>query len=782
MHKLFEDISTTVDELAQKSVEELLLLVGDDADGCKAEALDRVLAIGLDAIYPILDMAVRNDDNADLRNGAMEVLVRFGQQAVPRLVSLLRDGNEEVRNFSAVMLGDIGSREPVSELVRALRDPEENVRHAAAEALGKIGDRAALVPLIDLLDEDFWQQFPAIVGIGSMRDRRGLPYLIRFLDHELLAQPAVEAIGKIGDPRALPILGGLISHPSCAIVPVLARAIYEILVTSGADGGNYHRDHEDCSLRQVITPEGVENLKREMRAEAPAEQLSAVVSLLGWLGELSSFPLMIRLLGENEYHDVVKDALVCLGPGVIDSLVKLLADDRERVRTVALSVLGELGWHGDATLLRPLLESKNIATLQGVLSFLKGKGEAVYFPDLERLLANGPVELHMVVLEILATYPEQLVMPLIKTLAVAEPSRRQAAAVLIGLRGKRECAGYLKSLLTDQDVMVRLAAVHAAAKMGGELVPDLAAALVNQDADVRDAAILALAELKETSRLPEILALLGNREETDLAVVAAARSMGSPQTALPLCDYLRKGAVARRVEYALIEAVGALKCRSREEVRLVASYLNHKDPDFRRLALHGVASMQGDGALTLIEGALSDPHWSVRVEALEVLGVIGAEQAIPRMVAALSDPDLLVKKKAVRVLGMLRSPKVVSPLIGQLVDPEIGNFAAEALLKQGRQALPWLLRVTTGSYPFELKERVIYLLGELGEAKSIATLLELLDDANPAIRLAAIDSLILCLDDKPLKKLSRLKELDTDERVQVKADLALKTLTMDRLV
>lgn len=161
------------DGLAEKSVEELLLLVADGAQGCKQKAIERVLSLGLDAVAPSLERAVRDDDHADLRNGAMEVLVAFGGLAVPKLVQLLKDDNEEVRNFSTVMLGDIGSPTAVEPLSEALRDPEANVRHGAAEALGKIGDCRAVGPLREMIRSDFWDSFYATSALSALAGESG---------------------------------------------------------------------------------------------------------------------------------------------------------------------------------------------------------------------------------------------------------------------------------------------------------------------------------------------------------------------------------------------------------------------------------------------------------------------------------------------------------------------------------------------------------------------------------------------------------------------------------
>ena len=184
------------------TVEQLLLLVGDEDLGCKPAALERLLALGLATNMPIYERAIRDDEHADLRNGAMEVMIRFGREAVPKLLELLRDDNEEIRNFSTIMLGEIGSREAIVPLIQTLRDTDVNVRHGAAEALGKIGDRAALVPLLELLKEDFWQQYPAIAAIAATKDNRAVPHLLKLLGNDLLAE-AVSFLQFLASSRLL---------------------------------------------------------------------------------------------------------------------------------------------------------------------------------------------------------------------------------------------------------------------------------------------------------------------------------------------------------------------------------------------------------------------------------------------------------------------------------------------------------------------------------------------------------------------------------------------------
>jgi HEAT repeat protein len=59
-------------------------------------------------------------------------------------------------------------------------------------------------------------------------------------------------------------------------------------------------------------------------------------------------------------------------------------------------------------------------------------------------------------------------------------------------------------------------------------------------------------------------------------------------------------------------------------------------------------------------------------------------------------------------------------------------------------------------------------------------LLALLHDESPAIRLAAIDALVYCFDSALLKELAQLRKADSSGEVRSRAELALRTLTMEK--
>lgn len=268
-----------------REIESLLLFISNADPLFRPQAIALVLRRGMECIAPVLDRAVRNDADADIRNAAMEVLVAFGEAAVPRLVELLGDANEEVRNFSTVMLGDIGSRTAVDPLISALRDPDVNVRHGAAESLGKIGDVRAVEPLLELFVDHFWLQHAAVVALGKIGDRRATcPLLLRRHD-TILAEPVIEALGRIGDPDALAPLLDDLDGSSAQRAALAARGI--VLLVKGCFGkdrqgagspGEYFRSSAVDIGSHVIM-----NLGAMKCSPAAGEAADAALTLLHWL-------------------------------------------------------------------------------------------------------------------------------------------------------------------------------------------------------------------------------------------------------------------------------------------------------------------------------------------------------------------------------------------------------------------------------------------------------------------------------------------------------------------
>jgi HEAT repeat protein len=786
MPQPFDDAA--VGSIEDKSIEELLILVSDEDQGCKPEAVDRLLRMGLEANYDVFERAVRNDSNADLRNGAMEILVEFGREALPRLVELLRDENEEVRNFSAVMLGDIGSRDVVPQLIQALRDPDVNVSHGAAEALGKIGDRSALGPLASLLKGDFWLQYPAIVAIAEMRDNRAIPLLLELLNDPLLIKPVVEALGKIGDVRALKTIGALLPEAGNDLAGPLASAVVSICRLSDEECRYRSRISDSIErpgIGEVVSPEGAERLKRLLEENPEEQGAAAAVLILGWLGDVSALPLFSRLLERSENIETVQQAIMPMEGKAVPYLLREISSTCANVRVVALRLLRWLNASVETELLLELAADSCEEVRAEALESLRGSMASVVLPLLEERLLEASLRIRTEALNVLSFFPAEAIRSFLVTATGSpEPERRRLLPQLVALAPSSLASADLSPFFTDSDAGVRREAIRAAGAVGSpDLVPYVVARLDDEDPKVREAAVTILGDFRTAAPLPVLLDFLGKRESPfDYALVKALGKIGSPEAGAALAEYLDRPGHTRAMEYAILESLAQTGAPGHPAAATVRRYFSHADPDIRRLSVVAFAAMSAEGAVAELEQATHDEHWSVRIAALDALAKISPEEALPPLTEALADPDLLVRKNAIAILGSIRSIRSVGDLVQQLTDPEIGRVAFDALLSIGRTGLPILHRFMKGSYQTDTRERVIDLIGKISDRRSIDPLLDVLSDPNPAIRLAAIDSLVFCFDSLPLRKLIGLKEGDADEEVRKKAGLALKILTMEKFL
>jgi RNA polymerase sigma factor (sigma-70 family) len=156
----------------------------------------------------LVEQAGKDRDKALART--VDILVAFaGEQAVPDLAALARDGDAEHRAAALAGLGRLPTREAEAAALRALRDPDEPVRSAAAAALGSIKTDAAVDGLIARLP----REAPAVTGallvaLGSTQSPKGLPHLVRALDHAdgRVREAAVQGLTANGSAEAVAAL------------------------------------------------------------------------------------------------------------------------------------------------------------------------------------------------------------------------------------------------------------------------------------------------------------------------------------------------------------------------------------------------------------------------------------------------------------------------------------------------------------------------------------------------------------------------------------------------
>lgn len=108
----------------------------------RGNVLDELGKTADDGAIPLILPALR-DINPAVRKNAVDVLVRFGEMGIKRLLSSANDSSMYVRAGIAEALGRIGNDEGLETLITLAGDKEVMVRKAAVQALGAFQSQLA---------------------------------------------------------------------------------------------------------------------------------------------------------------------------------------------------------------------------------------------------------------------------------------------------------------------------------------------------------------------------------------------------------------------------------------------------------------------------------------------------------------------------------------------------------------------------------------------------------------------------------------------------------------
>lgn len=110
-----------------------------------------ILALGKIRDERVLDPLMQQLRNDEFKDDAINALVELGEPSVPKLITALKDKDENVRKSAVLGLGRIKNSDAIDPLIEMLQDKDWFTRLTAAAALESIGDergREAIKPLL----------------------------------------------------------------------------------------------------------------------------------------------------------------------------------------------------------------------------------------------------------------------------------------------------------------------------------------------------------------------------------------------------------------------------------------------------------------------------------------------------------------------------------------------------------------------------------------------------------------------------------------------------------
>jgi cyclophilin family peptidyl-prolyl cis-trans isomerase/HEAT repeat protein len=487
---------------------------------------------------------------------------------------ILRDPNSP----APVVLRPATSREPAilgppqpSDLIRLLGDPEGRVRRRAALAVGRVGLPAGVEPLTRLLED-------AEVEVRQM---------------------AAFALGLIGDGAARPALLAALQAPQPPLVQ--GRAAEALgLIGDRADAtaiGTMVYAHVRAGVLEGIAP------------DEPGHPLEPTVEAVR---------LGVYALARLRAYD---------------TLAGTVLDPQGRPVSRWWPLAYALQRVGDARavpVLHALMSTPGRYTASFAVKGLAQARAAEAAPDLRALVEGRQADRAVVIQAVraLAAIGDRPSLPLltrIVTDASSDATLRLEAAEAFGILADEGSVDLLLELLSDRDPGVRGVALRTLARVdSGTFLTALAGLEADRHWRVRVALADALGTLPPERALPRLTVMLGDSDARVLpAVIGAMASTGSPDLEGVLVDRLRADDFAVRTASA--EAIAGLNLASALDP-LIQAYRDAMDDRTyvaRAAMLRVITQLDPQAARPLLEGALTDPEWAVRVHARELLVELG---------------------------------------------------------------------------------------------------------------------------------------------------------------
>ena len=594
---------------------------------------------------------LHSQENAGLRNAAVEILIRVGRAALPVLLEELACQDHDVRKFALDILGEIGDTSAAEAMLGALADADDNVRAAAAENLGKLRFAEAVPALLDALDgADLLLRFTILEALGQIGATVPVDRLLPLGSDRMVRKALFDCLGQVGGLEALPELVAGLTDEMRNVREAAATAL--TCVARGEESAFWSR------LRELAGPAQADALMEMLDSTSEAVR-KAAMTLLGACGEARHARHLLNYFADVTLGEVAVASLVMLGRHVGSSLTELWAGADGRSRICLAYVIGASGCLSGSGLLIEGLGSDNLELRLMSARALGELGEAVAFSPLLAALQEPSEELRREATQALsrlaATTATEAVGMLEPLATAADPGLRAAAIRILACCDAPGVGGMLRFALKDEAAEVRRAAVRAIeARPGEEQITSLMLALTDEDGDVRRLAAEALGASGGKGGVGALELAL--RDEDIWVRAAAVRSLGriGGADALHLID----GALADPIGLVAIAALETLGQHDPDRLKTRALIaLEHDDEEVVNAAIQ---FLSGGGSSDWLEERGTDlinhRHWEVRLNAARALAALLGPRCVDQLeTRLLVEGEDLVRQELQDLLLDLRS-------------------------------------------------------------------------------------------------------------------------------
>lgn len=657
--------------------------------------------------------------NPNILNSVLQVLSLSKVDPVPVLIECLKEQDTDLRIYAALTLGERHDERAIPALRECLSDSDPNVQFHAIEALAQLRAFEAMEDLIALAQSgDFFLAFPALTALGQVANPQEgasilpdtcMEQLIPLLDDPLLAAQTAETLGQTGDAQVSSALAKRLNDPESPIreLTIAISQIYERYEHLSHEG-----DHILHLAHSALTSQGIDNLLNAIPTATPTE-LSAIVLLLRGLEGRSIEIALAQLLKYPRVRQSVMTALIRYGTRVTDLLIAQLNPDDVETCQAAVIALGQIGsW------------------------------QAV--PALMALLKTNSWD-------IADSIPTFLVMSIAHSLAQI---------------GDRSAFESLLSLLGHPESAVRLSAIAGLNSLGHPAMPEhIAQLLKDYNPHIRESAVKIAGYFAYDNCVPLLLEMINDPDErVRRAVVENLPNLDHPQVLSLIISILQKDNPTIRATCA--HALGEFP-QFFQAVTALLSALQDQDAWVRYQAVRSLKRFPSEllpedcfnSLRSLIE---SDPATQVRASAVEVLGFLKPDYALPVLIhlTESQQEDRDTTRTALIALGRIPRSEVIPPLLNALNSPvperrmDVVQAFQERQGEEAGVALQWIAGSDTDP---RVVQASIESLAQMGTLSAIQSLIEL--SVDPMRRESCISALARRGNDGKIDKIEFIQRI-----------------------
>ncbi len=594
---------------------------GDESWRVRKEAIALFLSLPIsrELTGEIVEL-LHAEENAGLRNAAVEILTKTGRDAVPMLLSQARCPDPDVRKFIIDILGDIADPEATPVLIRGLEDDDSNVRAAAAENLGKLKNVEAVPALLKAMHfPDLLLQFTILDALSRIAAPVPFGQLLPYKNEKLLRKALIDCLGKAGDEASVPELVASLTDSM--------RNVREAAILALQDIYQRYPDQVELQLASCEKGPAAVAVSRYLDDEFNNSLKLASIRVLGWLGSVDAVEPLLKLLDFESLQQQALAALVDIGRSNPEALTDAWLSVNDGQRAYLAYIMGEAGCHDGLSLLQAGLSDVNEQIVRMSAYALGKLGAVQMLSRLVDCLRSDSTDVQEAATEALITlgknFPDETFTALHPLLTDSDYTQRMFAVMVLRELDNPTVLDTLSLAIKDPAVEVRRAAVKVFERYDvSEHISTLLLSLTDEDAEVRRVVVEILGNCNDEEALDGLQLAL---QDEDIWVRASAvRGLGRVTG-----DRSRS-----LIEQALSDPVGLVSIAALETLSAVAgssaitqmiAALDHPDEEVVTATMNLLTHYgAGDWIHGHAERLINHSFWVVRAQiarsAVDVLG------------------------------------------------------------------------------------------------------------------------------------------------------------------